>query len=136
MNPVNAILLRRDGLVFLEPQNSKASENTFDAFENEVLALGFTLSLNCEIRLAYQAPNHCLDNSRAIFPKTLGNCTFNASWHIGRKNPSNRACFVETRAAYTQSILAGIWCVVNVGMVAITVVAQFVIGMLMPATHS
>jgi Prokaryotic RING finger family 4 len=44
MNPVDAILLRRDGLVFLEPQNKRASTNLFDAFENEILALGFTLS--------------------------------------------------------------------------------------------
>jgi Prokaryotic RING finger family 4 len=45
MNTVDAVLLRRDGLVFVDSQPApRADENVFAAFETEVLALGFTLS--------------------------------------------------------------------------------------------
>jgi hypothetical protein len=44
MNPLDAVLLRRTGLVFATPANTPTDANTFCAFETEVLALGFTFS--------------------------------------------------------------------------------------------
>ncbi len=53
MNTIDSILLRHTALVFFTPEaKSRVSENLFSAFETEVLALGFTLSVNLRSALS------------------------------------------------------------------------------------
>jgi hypothetical protein len=104
MNSVNAILLRRDGLVFLEPEDSKASEDTFDAFENEVLALGFTLSLELR-RVMSSADDASLEKLSAwLLPQLRNTIGVPSAQPLFRQFPRNIP--KNTWKLYVQRVLA------------------------------